>query len=89
MLEYFLMILKNKIIKVNNKMQSGYEYELTAREGKDFDPRFKPALTPSAAPANAMLSSIGHMIPGRCSLRVVCSKMERTAYKISCCKIRN
>lgn len=39
-------MIKKKEIKVNNKMQSGYKYSLTAREGKDFDPRFKPSLTP-------------------------------------------
>jgi hypothetical protein len=40
------MITKNKTIKVYNKMQTGYKYNLTAREGKDFDIRFKPALKP-------------------------------------------
>jgi hypothetical protein len=28
-------------------MQRGYRYELTARTGRDFDPQFKPDLTPS------------------------------------------
>lgn len=37
---------KNKIIKVRDKMQSGYSYELVAPMGKNFDPRFKPELTP-------------------------------------------
>ncbi len=37
---------KIKKIKVKNKMQTGYEYELTARVGRDFDPRFKPDLSP-------------------------------------------
>jgi hypothetical protein len=31
---------------VSDKMQKGYRYTLTARPGKDFDPRFKPELTP-------------------------------------------
>ena len=35
-----------KRIKVNDKMQSGYEYFLTEPVGKNFDPRFNPALTP-------------------------------------------
>ncbi len=35
-----------KIIKVNDKMQKGYSYELTAPTGKKFDPDFKPQLTP-------------------------------------------
>lgn len=34
-----------KII-VNDKMQKNYQYELTAPEGKGFDPSFKPDLTP-------------------------------------------
>jgi hypothetical protein len=35
-----------KKVKVNDKMQSGYVYELTQSVGKNFDPRFKPQLTP-------------------------------------------
>ena len=33
-------------VLVNDKMQKGYSYELAAPMGKDFDPRFKPQLTP-------------------------------------------
>jgi hypothetical protein len=35
-----------KIITVNDKMQKGYKYTLTKRIGKDFDPSFRPDLTP-------------------------------------------
>ena len=35
-----------KIIHVNNLMQKNYSYELTEPPGKNFDPRFKPELTP-------------------------------------------
>ena len=35
-----------KIIVVNDKMQQGYRYELVAPVGRDFDPEFKPELTP-------------------------------------------
>lgn len=35
-----------KIIKVNNKMQKGYSYELTEPIGKNYPPDFKPELTP-------------------------------------------
>lgn len=35
-----------KKITVNDKMQQGYTYELTAPMGKDFDPSFTPQLTP-------------------------------------------
>lgn len=35
-----------RIIRVNNKMQKGYRYECVAPMGKQFDPEFKPDLTP-------------------------------------------
>ncbi len=35
-----------KTITVNDLMQTGYQYELTARAGKDFDKGFKPHFTP-------------------------------------------
>ncbi len=35
-----------KTVVVNDKMQQGYSYELTAPVGKGFDPEFKPDLTP-------------------------------------------
>ncbi len=37
---------KKTVIRVNNKMQKKYSYEISARLGKDFDPGFKPDLTP-------------------------------------------
>lgn len=33
-------------IVVKDPMQPGYSYELSAPQGKEFDPRFKPQLTP-------------------------------------------
>lgn len=35
-----------KKVVVNDRMQSGYEYELTEPTGKNFHPEFKPELTP-------------------------------------------
>jgi hypothetical protein len=35
-----------RVITVNDKMQEGYTYELTQPVGKNFDPAFKPQLTP-------------------------------------------
>ena len=35
-----------KKVIVNDKMQKGYTYEITSPMGKDFDPDFKPDLTP-------------------------------------------
>lgn len=37
---------KIKKVRVNDKMQRGYSYTLTAPMGTQFDPRFKPELTP-------------------------------------------
>jgi hypothetical protein len=37
---------KKRIITVNDKMQKKYRYVLTEEVGKNFDPRFKPELTP-------------------------------------------
>lgn len=36
-----------RLILVNDLMQSGYSYTLTEPEGKHFDPRFTPQLTPA------------------------------------------
>ena len=35
-----------RTITVNDKMQSSYTYEISAREGADFDPAFDPKYTP-------------------------------------------
>lgn len=38
--------MRRKIVKVSDKMQKGYSYEITEPMGKSFDPGFKPSLTP-------------------------------------------
>ena len=38
--------MRKRTVVVNDKMQKGYRYELTAPTGRDFDPEFKPELTP-------------------------------------------
>lgn len=38
--------MNRKIVHVNDRMQKGYRYELTEPEGKHFDPRFTPDLSP-------------------------------------------
>ncbi len=38
--------MNGKLIIVNDRMQENYQYRLTAPEGQDFDPDFKPDLTP-------------------------------------------
>ena len=35
-----------KIVRVNDRMQTGYAYALSAPEGRDFNPEFQPELTP-------------------------------------------
>ena len=40
------MVIVGDIIKVDDKMQSGYRYELVAPPGKDFDDRFQPYFSP-------------------------------------------
>jgi len=35
-----------KIVRVNDKMQRGYSYALAAPIGRNFDPEFRPQLTP-------------------------------------------
>ena len=39
--------MKRKIVTVTDKMQRGYRYELTAPAGRNFDPEFRPDLTPA------------------------------------------
>src|SRR5688572_23201361 len=34
-------------VKVNDRMQQAYRYELTAPAGRQFDPEFRPELTPA------------------------------------------
>lgn len=38
--------MKSTIVRVSDKMQKGYAYELVAPVGKDFDPEFRPDLSP-------------------------------------------
>jgi hypothetical protein len=37
----------HRAIEVNDRMQRGYRYELTAPAGRNFDPEFRPELTPA------------------------------------------
>jgi hypothetical protein len=39
--------LKSKIVIVNDRMQRDYRYALTAPTGRNFDPEFRPQLTPA------------------------------------------
>jgi hypothetical protein len=38
--------MKSKTVVVNDRMQKGYSYELTAPVGRGFHPEFRPELTP-------------------------------------------
>ena len=35
-----------RVVTVNDRMQQNYRYALSARSGRDFDPEFRPELTP-------------------------------------------
>jgi hypothetical protein len=39
--------LRKRVVIVTDKMQRGYRYVLTEAAGKNFDPEFKPELTPA------------------------------------------
>jgi hypothetical protein len=39
--------MRKRTVLVNDKMQKGYRYALTAPVGRSFDPEFKPDLTPA------------------------------------------
>jgi hypothetical protein len=41
------VFVAKRIVTVNDNMQQGYSYELVARAGSDFDPEFRPDLTPA------------------------------------------
>jgi hypothetical protein len=38
--------MRSRIVTVNDKMQQGYRYEVSAPAGRAFDPQFRPDLTP-------------------------------------------
>ena len=39
--------MRNKTVTVSDRMQRGYRYMLSAPAGRDFDPEFRPELTPA------------------------------------------
>jgi hypothetical protein len=41
------LAMRKRTVTVNDKMQKGYRYELSAPAGRQFDPEFKPQLTPA------------------------------------------
>ncbi len=41
------VVKRKRIIVVNDKMQQGYRYQLSAPAGRNFDPEFDPELTPA------------------------------------------
>jgi hypothetical protein len=47
-LRKMLVTQQPKVVIVNDRMQRGYRYMLTARAGRNFDPQFRPGLTPKA-----------------------------------------
>jgi hypothetical protein len=49
--------MRAKIVIVNDKTQRNYRYRLTASQGRNFDPDFKPQLTPKQ-----MLNSVSSAV---------------------------
>lgn len=45
-IEVTKILMRTQTIRVNDRMQKEYSYELTEPAGKNFDPQFKPPLTP-------------------------------------------
>ena len=41
------MAPKARVVTVNDRMQRGYRYVLSAPTGRNFDPAFEPQLTPA------------------------------------------
>ncbi|MGB9045248.1 MAG: hypothetical protein WCC81_22660, partial [Pseudolabrys sp.] len=39
--------MRKRTVTINDKMQKGYRYVLSAAAGRGFDPEFKPQLTPA------------------------------------------
>jgi hypothetical protein len=39
--------MRKRSVVVNDKMQKGYRYQLSAPAGRNFDPEFRPELTPA------------------------------------------
>jgi hypothetical protein len=39
--------MRRRVVVVNDKMQRGYRYELVVQTGRNFDPDFRPELTPA------------------------------------------
>src|ERR1700757_3134421 len=61
-----------RVVIVNDKMQQGYRYELSASVGRDFDPHFRPDLTPKQMlELGVFCGKIPHRLPGRISRELV------------------
>jgi hypothetical protein len=69
------MTKRARNITVNDKMQRGYTYTLTAAAGRDFDPEFRPELTPKEMLALRRLRRKVHdRLPQRISRELVCAR---------------
>ena len=52
-----------RVVIVNDKMQQGYRYELSASVGRDFEPQFRPDLTPKLKCSNLACSAAANTSP--------------------------
>ena len=65
---------RNRRVVVNDRIQKGYCYELSAPVGRNFDPEFKPELTPQQMLALGVLGegdrrALAYCLPGRAPRR--------------------
>jgi hypothetical protein len=67
--------MRKRTIIVNDKMQKGYRYVLSAPAGRGFDPQFTPQLTPAQnAQARRLRRQIYDGLPARISPQLVCAR---------------
>ena len=74
--------MSRRIVTVNDRMQQGYRYALTAPAGRGFDPEFRPDLTPkkcsnSASSAASISPTAGDEFPASWFKRAKLSPSSR------------
>ena len=50
--------MRRAVIRVRDKMQANYRYELTEPEGQNFDAEFRPRLTPRSCSVSGSLAAV-------------------------------
>jgi hypothetical protein len=78
--------MRRRFVIVNDRMQQSYRYELTAPAGRDFDPEFRPDLTPKEM-LERVLRQVSHRLPRRVSGELVCAgeAVAPRPHRPACC----